>query len=152
MRQEEEAMKRNEKVFAYITNGRRLLVFTERGFEHFGLQVPAGSVHEDASLEDAVLRESWEEAGLKGLEIVRYLGSVSVDQGKYGLDEIHDRHFFHLTYTGEPIGKWEHIESDPSIVTEHTPDVIVFDLRWIGFENARQSLAEGHDEFLHELW
>jgi 8-oxo-dGTP diphosphatase len=145
-------MKRQDKVFAYITNGRRLLVFTERGLEQFGLQVPAGSVHgEDASLEEAVLRESWEETGLEGLEIVRYLGSVGANQSKYGLDEIHDRHFFHLTCPGEPPEQWEHIESNPSLVTGHTPDTIVFNLHWVDIETQRPALAEGHDAFLQEL-
>ena len=128
-----------------------MLVFMERGFEQFGLQVPAGSPHDDEGLEDAILRESWEETGLEGLEISQFLGSVGVDQTKYGLDEIHDRHFYHILYDGETQEKWEHVEADPSILTEHTPDVILFDLRWIDLASERPELAEGHDAFLETL-
>ncbi|MFX1416938.1 MAG: NUDIX domain-containing protein, partial [Promethearchaeota archaeon] len=85
-----------EKVFAYITKGNLLLVFTERGFERFGLQVPAGSKKKEESLERAVLREAKEETGLESLTVVKHLGTVDVDQAEYGLDETHRRYFFHL--------------------------------------------------------
>ena len=144
-------MLRKDKVFAYITQGARLLVFRERGFEGFGLQIPAGSPHEEEALERAVLRESQEETGLEGLRIVAYLGSVSADQTKYGINEIHDRHFYHLAYDGIARDTWEHIEADPSMVTESTPEVIVFELRWIDISLEIPALAEGHDAYLGTL-
>ncbi len=144
-------MIRKDKVFAYITQGTRLLVFLERGFEGFGLQIPAGSPHKEEALEKAVLRESREETGLNGLRLVAYLGSVSADQTKYGINEIHDRHFYHLVYEGVARDTWEHVEADPSIVTECTPEVIVFELRWIDLSLEIPTLAEGHDAYLGVL-
>jgi ADP-ribose pyrophosphatase YjhB (NUDIX family) len=52
------------KVFAYITQGNRLLVFRHADFPEAGLQVPAGTVRLDERPEDAVLREAFEETGV----------------------------------------------------------------------------------------
>ncbi len=148
--QESELLLR-EKVFAYVTRGSELLVFRERGFEQFGMQIPAGSPNDNESLESAVLRETAEETGLRALSIARYLGSVDVDQTKYGLSEIHRRHFFHLITTGETPDTWSHEEKDPSIRTEFTPHQIVFDLWWITLGKEYPVLAEGHSVFLSSV-
>lgn len=137
-----------EKVFAYVTRGTELLVFRERGFEPFGLQIPAGSVELNESLEEAVLREIREETGLSDLHIKEYLGAVEVDQSKYGLEEIHRRHFYHVITSESTPSTWWNEEEDPSIVTEYTPDCIILDLFWISLLKARPILAEGHDAFL----
>lgn len=47
------------------------------------------------------MRESWEETGFEGLTVVGYLGKVTADQRRYGLDEFHDRHFYHLEFAGK---------------------------------------------------
>jgi 8-oxo-dGTP pyrophosphatase MutT (NUDIX family) len=66
-----------EKVTAFITRwqqeGPELLVF-----QHplAGLQLPAGTVEIKEPLEEAVLREVAEEAGLVDVKIVTYLGSL----------------------------------------------------------------------------
>ncbi|CAG7642400.1 NUDIX domain-containing protein [Paenibacillus allorhizosphaerae] len=56
------------KVTAYITrqmNGvKQLLVFEENGFEHLGFQVPGGTVESGEGLEEALIRELSEEAGI----------------------------------------------------------------------------------------
>ncbi len=140
-----------EKVFAYVTRGSELLVFRERGFEQFGIQIPAGSPNDNESLESAVLRETAEETGLCALSIVSCLGSVDVDQTKYGLNEIHRRHFYHLISTDATPNTWRNEEKDPSIRTEFTPHRIVFDLWWISLEKEYPILAEGHDAFLSNV-
>jgi len=64
-----------EKVTAFIIReraGERQLLL----FEHpnAGVQIPAGTVEEGESPEQAVLREAGEETGLAGFSILRYLG------------------------------------------------------------------------------
>jgi 8-oxo-dGTP pyrophosphatase MutT (NUDIX family) len=66
-----------EKVTAFITRereGERQLLL----FEHpnAGVQIPAGTVEEGESPEQAVLREAAEETGLTGFSTLRYLGCV----------------------------------------------------------------------------
>ena len=144
-------MRTRERVFAYITKGNRLLVFTERGFERFGLQVPAGSRKKGEPLELAVLRETKEETGLKSLRLIKHLGTVDVEQAEYGLDETHKRYFFHLVCEEETPESWSHVESDPSIVQENTPETIVYDIHWIPLSDDISNMANGHDEFLENL-
>ncbi|NHI83027.1 MAG: NUDIX domain-containing protein [Candidatus Thorarchaeota archaeon] len=140
-----------EKVFVYVTRGSDLLVFTEREFERSGLQIPAGSPKEGESLEQAALRETQEETGLLELSEIEYLGSVDVDQSKYGIHEIHRRHFYHVKTSEETPERWANEEKDPSIVTDSTPDRIVFDLSWISLIRTRPKLAEDHDAFLSSI-
>ncbi|UCH04390.1 MAG: NUDIX domain-containing protein [Candidatus Thorarchaeota archaeon] len=107
-------MKIREKVFAYITKGSHLLVFRERGFEGFGLQIPAGTPEEVESLEHAVLREAVEETGLDSLIVVGHLGSVRVDQSEYGIDEVHRRHFYRSSVKKKPLNRgimWSQIQA-----------------------------------------
>lgn len=148
---EEKNLALQDKVFAYVTRHSDLLVFKELGFEHFGIQVPAGSPNLNETLEDAVLRETKEETGLTHLSIAVYLGCIDVNQTKYGRNEIHRRHFYHLTTTEETPETWHHEEKDPSIVTEFTPDQIIFELWWISLKGKRPVLAEGHGAFLTSL-
>ena len=98
------------KVFAYITHGDRLLVFTHPHAPEAGVQVPAGTVEPGEPLEEAVLREAWEETGLPGLTLARYLGEQQRDMADFGRDEIHQRYFYHLVCGGDPPATWEHWE------------------------------------------
>ncbi|MGZ4134226.1 MAG: NUDIX hydrolase [Tumebacillaceae bacterium] len=87
------------KVTAYITrvkNGKpQLLVFKEQRYEHLGLQVPGGTVEAGETLEEAVLREIWEEAGLTELRLVSLLGESHYFFEK---KQQHTRRaYFHLT-------------------------------------------------------
>lgn len=64
-----------EKVTAFITrpgpSETEMLLFVH---PHAGIQFPAGTVEEDETLEEAVLRETAEETGLAGARILRHLG------------------------------------------------------------------------------
>lgn len=102
------------KVFAYITHGDRLLVFTQPDAPEAGVQVPAGTISDDERPEDAVLREAREETGLAGLTLVGFLGEQFLDRAPSGRDEIHHRRFYHLRCAGTPPDTWEHYEDDPS--------------------------------------
>ena len=102
------------KVFAYITHGERLLVFTHPHAPEAGIQVPAGTLRDDESPEAGVMREAVEETGLAGLRLVRYLGEQYLDRSPMGRDEIHHRRFYHLRCEGDPPETWTHYENDPS--------------------------------------
>jgi len=63
------------KVAAYITCNHRLHVFSHVDFPEAGIQVPAGTVGEGESFDEAVLREAYEETGLTDLTIESFLGT-----------------------------------------------------------------------------
>ncbi len=89
-------MKQNKKkVVVYAMQDNKLLFFrhVDFSYEEVGLQVPAGSVKENESLEAAALRELIEETGLKDFEIIAYLGSAQYDISPYR-QEIQERHFY----------------------------------------------------------
>ena len=126
-------MKRVKKVVAYITLGEKLLVFTQRDFPREGLQVPAGTVEAGEPIDLAVLREAEEETGLTNLKLVKYLGAKEFDATAKALDEVHERHFFHLEAANPAPEKWRHWEMNPS-GDDKTP--VAFDLRWVGKKDA----------------
>ncbi|MGY5853527.1 MAG: NUDIX domain-containing protein [Candidatus Thorarchaeota archaeon] len=134
-----------------MTRGAQLLVFVEQGFEYFGWQIPAGSQEEGESLENAILRETGEETGLKDIHINRHLGSTLVDQRKHGLEIIHHRHFYHVLCNETTPDTWSHEEKDPSFIAELTPERIIFNLFWVDLKNNSIQLAEGHGAFIPEL-
>ena len=65
-----------EKVTAFITrpsnSGIDLLLLQH---PYAGIQIPAGTVEADETPETAVLREAWEETGLRELKLARCLGA-----------------------------------------------------------------------------
>jgi 8-oxo-dGTP pyrophosphatase MutT (NUDIX family) len=100
------------KVVAYIVRGDSLVAFVHENDENplldSGLQVPAGTVHDGEEPGAAVLREAFEETGLRGLRIVRRLGT---DEVSWPDRPRHFRHFFHLTTADAP-AQWRHVEDD----------------------------------------
>lgn len=107
------------RVGAYVTREREgrteLLVFDHRDFPEAGTQVPAGGVDAGESLEQALLRELEEEAGLAGVEIVRLLS-----------DEHWESHSFHVRVTGETPDEWTHV-----VVGDGDDAGLVFVYRWV---------------------
>jgi ADP-ribose pyrophosphatase YjhB (NUDIX family) len=99
-----------DKVFAYITHGDRLLVFSHPHAPEAGIQVPAGTVEPGEPFEAAVLREAGEETGLPGLTLARFLGQQVRDMADFGRDEVHHRYFYHLLCADDPPATWEHWE------------------------------------------
>src|ERR1043166_7435805 len=88
------------KAFAYITRGNRLLLFTHPNNPEAGIQVPAGTMKDGEMPEEAVMREAEEESGLTGLTLVSLLGVRSFDR-RPAIDQIDERHFFHLRCDSE---------------------------------------------------
>ncbi|MDQ3541791.1 MAG: NUDIX domain-containing protein [Chloroflexota bacterium] len=130
------------------TSRDRLLVFSHPLSPEAGIQVPAGTVRDNETPEDAVLREAREETGLTALTLVGLLGRQRFDVGPFGRDEIHERWFFHLTCDDETSDQWRHGEHDPS---DAPGEVIPFDLFWADHPNGVPSLIADHDRFLPDL-
>ncbi|MDP9356129.1 MAG: NUDIX domain-containing protein [Chloroflexota bacterium] len=136
------------KAFAYITHGDRLLVFRHPAVADAGIQVPAGSVREGETPNDAVMREAHEETGLSGLMLVRPLGEQQRDMSDFGLDEMHHRYFFHLRCTREPRSVWQHYERDPS---DGSSAPILFEFFWARLPDGVPILIADHDKQIPQL-
>lgn len=98
---------RVQKAFAYVTRGDELLVFRHRDYplHEVGVQVPAGSVRQGESPQQAAVREVQEETGLTNLLFVASLGSVDYDV-RPGRPEVHERHFFHFAAPPDTPDDW----------------------------------------------
>jgi len=134
------------KVLAYVTHGRRLLVFRHPEAPEAGIQVPAGTVGDAEASEVAVLREAREETGLDGLRLAALLGEV--DHEAPGRGEVHRRRFYHLHCTSTPPERWRHEEADPSDGGEGP---IPFELYWVDLPEGVPPLAGGQDRMLPRL-
>ena len=110
-------MKQNKKkVVVCAVQDKKLLVFrhVDFSYEEVGLQVPAGSVKENESLEVVAIRELTEETGLKDFEIIAYLGSAQYDISPYK-QEIQERHFYLAKTTKELPKRWLSEESHDGV-------------------------------------
>lgn len=137
-----------EKVFAYVTHRRRLLVFEQPGSPEAGVQVPAGTLEPGEAPRDGVLREAEEETGLCTFGAVESLGTADFDGRPFGRDEVHRRHFFHLPVSGTLPERWTHHERHASGAGR---EPIAFALRWASLGEAAQVLSAGHGALLPEL-
>jgi 8-oxo-dGTP pyrophosphatase MutT (NUDIX family) len=99
------------KTLAYVTRicaGRlQLLVFTQPAWQDgqsdAGLQVPGGTMDPGETPEQAVERELFEEAGLRGLRLVGKLGEL------FQAEWNHVRHVFHFEVDEALPDAWDHI-------------------------------------------
>jgi 8-oxo-dGTP pyrophosphatase MutT (NUDIX family) len=119
-------MKRRHRAHAYITHGKRLLVFEHVDFPEAGIQVPAGTVRAGEAPDLAVMREAHEETGLGGLELVGALGDFERDMTEFGVEEIQHGWFYHLQCGETPPDGWRHDETHGG-----TGDPIRFELYWV---------------------
>lgn len=136
------------KVFAYITHGDRLLVFSHPDSPEAGIQVPAGTMVDGERPEDAVMREAFEETGLTDLTLVRFLGEQILDLSPIGHDEIHHRRFYHLRYGGDPPATWQHYERDPS---DGSAGPYLFEFFWARLPHEVPELITDHGALLPRL-
>ncbi len=136
----------SERVVAYITTEGSLLVFTHLDYREAGVQVPGGHPDPGESLEDAVVRESNEETGLKDLELVEYLGYIDLDLRSKGIG-LERRHFYHLRYNGPVTEPWIGYEVNPS---DGTPAPVRFQFRWVSLSEEIR-LDWDHDAYLHKI-
>lgn len=116
------------RVIAYVTRdrqGRReLLVFDQPDRPEAGTQVPAGRLDPGETLEQGLLRELHEEAGI---EEARVLGEIA------GPDEFdralpgsrYRNHLFHVQPTNELPERWEHV-----VLGDGDDAGLVYSYRW----------------------
>jgi len=137
-----------DKVVAYITRGDKLLVFSHPLHPEAGIQVPAGTIEEGESPDEAALREAREETGLHELEICSFLGVREHDLSPYGMAKVHRRYFFHLECRQETPTTWRHDENDPS---DGSTEPIEFEFFWVRFPHEVPELSGGQGELLSKL-
>jgi len=126
-------MSQVDKVYAYITHANKLLVFEHVDFPEAGVQVPGGTMDAGETPEMAVRREVFEETGLQGLVLKKYLG-----EDEYRDSSVHpsvsiSRHFFHIFSTQDVPDTWQHYEHHPS---DGSPAPILFEFYWLPFTEA----------------
>jgi ADP-ribose pyrophosphatase YjhB (NUDIX family) len=138
-----------KKVIAYITKNDKLLVFLHPNSPEAGLQVPAGTVNEDESLERAVMREVQEETGLDEIRISSFLGQSKFPQSR-GYPDV-TRFFFHLICNQETPSRWRHEEKDPSVRNKGDEYPIIFELYWIPLSKSKVELPGYYSEFLYKI-
>lgn len=147
-------MKTKHKVFGYITRANQLLVFSHTDHPDAGIQIPAGTVENNETIEEAIIREASEETGLKDISIVKFLGKT--EYLNENNNELYIRHFFHLKCSDEKLNldKWEHGEKNS---IEHFTDIdrvygmIRFSFYWVDIANADNVLNSGHGAMLKKI-
>lgn len=132
-----------QRVLAYVTRDRdgakELLVFAHRDVPAAGTQVPAGRLDPGETLEQCLLRELHEEAGIEDGVVVRELGRPSWP-AKY------ENHAFEVRSAGhESTDTWDHV-----VHGDGDDAGLVFRFRW---EHVRSDLMlfNRTDPLLEEL-
>ena len=119
-------MSYTDRVVAYVTrerDGRReLLVFDHRDHPHAGTQVPAGRLEAGEDVEQGLVRELHEEAGLDDVRIVRKLGEFDGDELNHGRGL--RNHAYEVAAPGAR-DAWEH-----EVVGDGDDAGLVFVYRW----------------------
>jgi ADP-ribose pyrophosphatase YjhB (NUDIX family) len=140
---------RYTKVVAYITRPGKmgvpeLLVFDHRDYPEAGTQVPAGTVDEGESIEDALLREIEEETGLRNCRIIARLAVYDWEHPVS--HNTHERHVFHLAAPEETADRWSWVETSGGQAPEEHWYVFLY--RWVPLTE-RIELAGNQGDYLH---
>jgi 8-oxo-dGTP pyrophosphatase MutT (NUDIX family) len=116
-----------QKVIVYVVKDDQLLVFrhTDFSYEEVGTQVPAGSIKEGETPEEAAIRELREETGYACFKIVGPLGIEKYDMTPYRA-EFQERRFFLAVPTEALPERWNSQEDHEG---EQTPTH--FECFWI---------------------
>ncbi|MEH7365924.1 NUDIX hydrolase [Priestia megaterium] len=136
------------KVMAYITrfNGHHteLLVYKHKDYREAGVQVPAGTVEQGETIEEALYREVKEESGLmEFLSVTKLTTYVYHHEGK---SQYHERHVFHLAVSEEVP---EHCEHEVNSEGEYTG--LIFSYYWVPIQ-AVPKLAVNQDDCINQLF
>lgn len=136
-----------DKVLCYVVRDGRLLIFRhiDHSFEEVGIQVPAGSIRQGETPEEAALREAREETGLTHFKIVRKLGEITYDISPYRF-EIQRRHVFSMELTEPTPERWVSRE-----LHDGEQDPTNFECFWIPLQ-AAHILQSGQGALLGALY
>jgi len=139
------------KVYAYIldifADGDRLLVFEHVDFPEAGNQMLGGSVEPGETFTEAAIREAREETGISNLILAEKLGVSRKDMAEFGLECIHERHFYRFDCPDETLKNWISYEETPS---EGSEAPIALHFYWVDLEEP-PLLSGGLGEFLRQL-
>lgn len=129
------------KVFVYVIRVGEdkvdLLVFDS--LEEPGYEVPKGGVEPGESLEEAVLREVYEESGLQGVKVIKELGKTY-----WGEEE---QHFFLAEVPSDVADAFEHQVTGEGIDTGFW-----YRYRWLEIgRELEDRLVQGSNSFVGEL-
>lgn len=133
-----------EKVLAYIYRkiGKELqvLVFDHPNVPEVNPQVPAGTLGKNEKPENGVLREIFEESGLKFDKVDQCLGLFEFyDEQK---NELHKRHTYSIL-SSDLAESWSHnVKSDDEDNGE------IFDYYWLPIEEAKEKLVAEQGKYL----
>jgi 8-oxo-dGTP pyrophosphatase MutT (NUDIX family) len=114
-----------KRVVAYVTQGRKLLVFDHGGTT----QLPAGRVDAHESLEDGLVREVEEETGLTGIRVVAELADAPEFERLYG-PGAHRSYAFHAISEQETPEAWDHHVTGTGMDAD-----IVYPCRWVPLDD-----------------
>lgn len=134
-----------QKVVCYVTSADALLLIKHVDYplEVTGVQVPAGTVHNGETPEEAAVRELFEETGIYGPMPV-YLGEQDYDMAPTK-NEIQHRHYFHFKFIGKVRERWFSQEEH-----DGEKDATRFECFWIPLEHG-QVLSAGRGALLWQL-
>ncbi len=140
--------KQIKKVLAYVVRrknfGLEVLVFEHVHHPEAGIQVPAGTVNEHESLENAVLRELQEEVGLASATIKAFLGEFQYD--REDRDEIHLRNVYQLDVEEKLPDTWLH-----KVKSHDEDNALEFKCYWVSIAVAKNILAVDQGKYLNLL-
>ncbi|MGV4965175.1 NUDIX hydrolase [Priestia aryabhattai] len=136
------------KVMAYITRFNEpyteLLVYKHKDYREAGVQVPAGTVEQGETIEEALYREVKEESGLmEFLSVTKLTTYVYHHEGK---SQYHERHVFHLAVQEETAERWEH-----EVNSEGEDAGLIFFYYWVPIQ-AVPKLAVNQDDCINQLF
>lgn len=145
-------MVEKRKAFAYVTRGRRLLVFEHPFAPEAGIQVPAGTIELGEAPEVAVLREAHEETGLTGLQLGAFLGEQRRDMSDFEKAEIHHRYFYQVICEQDTPEVWDWGERFPSDEPESSSIFRhVFRFYWVDLPDGVPELIADHGAMIGRL-
>lgn len=109
-------LRRVGKAICYVVRDRQVLVFRHRDYPEAGLQVPAGTLLAGEAPAAGAIRETEEETGRSGFQIVRALGVIDHEfrDTFAGVErhELHERHYFLLAPPPGLPERWSHLAEE----------------------------------------